>query len=92
MLFTGVTKRGRLSWLTNNALVCERGVGGGGGYGVSANEYGCSHGAQVNFGDLTPYLAYGCLLCRSAATLIQIFGSYKNTENVFDHGTFLKGL
>jgi hypothetical protein len=24
----------------------------------SANEYSCAHGAQINFGDLTPYLAY----------------------------------
>ncbi len=23
--------------------------------GVSANEYSCTHGAQINFGDLTPY-------------------------------------
>ncbi len=29
--------------------------------GVSANEYNCAHsqGAQINFGDLTPYLTYG---------------------------------
>jgi hypothetical protein len=25
---------------------------------VSANKYICSHGAQINFGDLTPYLTY----------------------------------
>jgi hypothetical protein len=25
---------------------------------VSANEYSCAHGAQINFGDLTPYLTY----------------------------------
>jgi hypothetical protein len=31
-----------------------RGQGGGGGCVVSANEYGCAHGAQINFGDLTP--------------------------------------
>jgi hypothetical protein len=32
--------------------------GGGGGCGVSlsANEYSCAHGAQINFGNLTPYL------------------------------------
>jgi hypothetical protein len=28
------------------------------GGGVSANEYSCTHGAQINFGDLTPYLTY----------------------------------
>jgi hypothetical protein len=27
--------------------------------GLSANEYSCAHGAQVNFGHLTPYLTYG---------------------------------
>jgi hypothetical protein len=26
--------------------------------GVSANENSCTHGAQINFGDLTPYLTY----------------------------------
>ncbi len=26
--------------------------GGGGGCGVSANEYSCANGAQINFGDL----------------------------------------
>jgi len=26
--------------------------------GVSVNEYSCAHGAQINFGDLTPYLTY----------------------------------
>jgi hypothetical protein len=30
----------------------------GGGCGVSANEYSCAHGAQINFVDLTPYLTY----------------------------------
>ncbi len=34
-------------------------VGGGEGSGVSANEYSCTYtGAQINFGDLTPYLSY----------------------------------
>ncbi len=49
----GVTKRCRLSWLTNSSLVYE-------GCGVSANEYSCAHahGAQINFGDLSPYLTY----------------------------------
>jgi hypothetical protein len=35
-----------------------RGDGGGGGCGVLANEHSCAHGAQMNFGDLTPYLTY----------------------------------
>ncbi len=35
--------------------------GGGGGAvgGVSANEYSCAHGAQINVGDLSPYLTDG---------------------------------
>jgi hypothetical protein len=39
----GVTKRCRLSLLTNSALVDESQCGGGGGCGVSANEYSCAH-------------------------------------------------
>jgi hypothetical protein len=31
---------------------------GTGGCLVSANEYSCAHGAQINFGDLTAYLTY----------------------------------
>ncbi len=31
---------------------------GGGGCGVSANEYSCAHGTQIKFGDQTPYLTY----------------------------------
>ncbi len=51
ILQQGVTKRYRLSWLTNSVLVYEpKRVGmGGGGCGVSANEYSCGHGAQINF-------------------------------------------
>jgi hypothetical protein len=32
---------------------------GGGGCGVSVNVCSCAHGAQINFGDLTPYLING---------------------------------
>jgi hypothetical protein len=53
----GVTKS-RLFWQTNSALVYEPKCGGEGGCGVSANEYSFTHGAQINFGDLTPYLTY----------------------------------
>jgi len=51
MYCQGVTKRCRLSWLTNTALVYEP-------YGALANEYSCAHGANINYGDLTPFLTY----------------------------------
>ncbi len=55
----GVTKRCRLSWLTNSALVYEPKCGGEGGGGFCAGSHArCAHGAQINFGDLTPYLTY----------------------------------
>ncbi len=42
--YHGVTRRCRLSWLTNSALVYESKCGGREGVcGVSANEYSCSH-------------------------------------------------
>ena len=34
--------------------------------GLSANEYSCAHGVQINFGGLTPYLAYDWNWCRKA--------------------------
>ncbi len=42
--------------LNNKSLVQTLGCcgGEGGDSGVSANLYGCAHGAQINFGDLTP--------------------------------------
>ncbi len=53
----GVTKRRRLFWLTNSALVNEPkcgGMGVVGGSQFSANDYSCIHGAQINYVDLTP--------------------------------------
>jgi hypothetical protein len=41
---------------------CRGMGGGGGGCGVSANEYSCAHEAQINFGDLIPYTTYGSRL------------------------------
>jgi hypothetical protein len=55
----GATKICRLSWLTNSALVYEPNCGKRGrGYGVSANEYSCTNGAKIKFGDLTTHLIY----------------------------------
>ncbi len=50
----GVTKRCRLSWLTNGALVYEPKCGACGVSAIRPNT-----GAQINVGDLTPYLNYG---------------------------------
>ncbi len=51
-----VTKRCRLSWLTNSVLVYEPKCGGRGAVRGSQPSV---IGAQINFGDLTPYLTYG---------------------------------
>ncbi len=53
----GVTKRCRLSWLTNSALVYEPNCGGG-FRGLSQRVQLYTHGAQIYFVDLTPYLPY----------------------------------
>jgi hypothetical protein len=54
----GVTNR-CLTWLTNSAFEYEPKKEGWGVAGFSAIEYSCAHGAQINNGDLTPYLTYG---------------------------------
>ena len=53
----GVTKRCRLSWVSYMSPTA--GGPGGGVCGVSAKDYKCANRAQLNFGDLTPYLTYG---------------------------------
>jgi hypothetical protein len=53
--------------LTNSALVFEPKCGGV--CGVSASEYSCTHGAQRNFGDLTPYLTYVSSHAKESLTL-----------------------
>jgi hypothetical protein len=46
----GVTRRCRLAWLTNSALVSEPKCGGKvGSCGVSASKCSCAHRAQINF-------------------------------------------
>jgi|688.fasta_scaffold589479_2 hypothetical protein len=52
----GVTKKCRLSWLTNSALVCEPKCRGRGGLRQLMNT--AVHMEQTNFGDITPYLTY----------------------------------
>ncbi len=53
----GVTKRCRLSCLTNSALIYEPEWGGGRLRGLRKWVQPCT-GAQINFGDLTPYLTF----------------------------------
>ncbi len=73
----GVTNSCHLSLLTNSALLyesrCERMGWGGGGCGVSSNEYSCAaitwHGAKINFGDLPPYLTYAISLSTFLASV-----------------------
>jgi hypothetical protein len=85
--YAGVTKRCRLiSWLTNSTLVFEpkcRGMGGGRGCGFSANEYSCAHGAQINFGFLTPYIIYGF-----TAAVIQVWDIISAHERIYKAGPF----
>jgi hypothetical protein len=50
-----------------------RGEGGG----VSANEYSCAHGAQINFGDLTSYLTYAVLPLKASRAMAIEFRSLK---------------
>jgi hypothetical protein len=51
----GLHKRCRLSLLTNSAPVYKPKCGGRGGGVAGSQPYA---GAQINFGDLTPYLTY----------------------------------
>ncbi len=66
---TGFTKRCRLSLLTNSALVYEsKGkVRVAGSQPISTAVHITWHGAQINFGDLPPYLTYAlrqsCFFC-----------------------------
>jgi hypothetical protein len=61
-LVQGVTKRCRLSWLTNSAPAYTSPNAGGwrvaGSQPMSKAVRIMWHGAQINFGDLTPYLTY----------------------------------
>ncbi len=54
----GFTKRCRLSWLTNSALVYEPKSGGEGELRGLSQWVQLYTGAQINFRDQTPYLTY----------------------------------
>ncbi len=77
----GVKKRCRLSLLTNSALVYESKCGGGGGCGVSANEYSCAHGAQINFGDIPPYLTFAGKVLQNESKNISVFSVFYRYSN-----------
>jgi hypothetical protein len=70
-------------------------AGGGGSCGVSANEYSCTHGTQINFGDLTPYLTMSVRFNSTFAKrdkkqaltdLLGISTNWFKTSNVFQNG------
>jgi len=73
----GVTKRCRLSWLTNSALVYEPKCGGGGELRGLSQLVQLYTGAQINFGDLTLYLTYG----------YPSVTSWKNTNSMYRYNT-----
>jgi hypothetical protein len=57
------------------------------GCGISANEYSCEHGAQINFGDPTPYLTcdlqYYCRRLFYRMFLGVVHRTSKNNLHVF---------
>ncbi len=72
----GVTKRCRLSWLTNSALVYEPKCGGSEGELRGLSRWVQLYtGAQINFGDLTPYLTYGSVHGSSCKGLPKVLSS-----------------
>ncbi len=92
----GATKRCRLSLLTNSTLVLRvqmRGRGGvAGSQPMSTAVHITGHGAQINFGDLPPYLTYArtCSeeICHAGALLFGFGGELPvpGLDPVFLHG------
>ncbi len=67
----GVTKGCCLSWLNNSTLLYEPKCGGGCELrGLTANEYSCAHGAQINLGFnlciMGSYVQRGIAECNSS--------------------------
>jgi hypothetical protein len=70
-------------------------AGGWGVAGVSANEYSCAHGAQINFGDLTPYLTYDCTFlsaCLEQEKKALLFNQRESDSGHIRPGKVKKGL
>ncbi len=70
-----------LGWPIAPSYMSQNAGGGGRGLlrcGVSANEYSCAHGAQINFGDLTSYLTYV-----QKPMLALFFGSHETSQIIW---------
>ncbi len=63
-----VTKRCRLSWLTNSSLAYEPKCGGGGRVAGAQPLSTAVHKTGINFGDLTQCLTYGFDICTGKQT------------------------
>jgi hypothetical protein len=74
--------------MTNSALEYEpKCWGRGGGCGVLVNEYSCARGAQINFGDLTPYLTSSLNQQCIAGAGLPIHGErFRGTQKEDDRG------
>ncbi len=87
----GVTKRCRLSLLTNSALVYESQCGGwegvAGSQPMSTAVHITWHGAQINFGDLSPYLTYDSMWA-DVGTLANLVGGDWTLKAEFGKLTF----
>ncbi len=57
-------------------------AGGGESCRVSANEYSCAHGAQINFGDLTPHLTDVSLKFKRRKSSIDVVLLHVKRENL----------
>ncbi len=55
-------------------------AGGGEGWGPSANEYSCAHGAQINFGDLSPYVVTHTVYLTADSKITRAFSRKKKAS------------
>jgi hypothetical protein len=69
VLFAGGHKDMSSDPVTNSTLVSKPNAGGGVAGSQPMSTYSGPHGAQINIGDLTPYLTYACLVLLSRQTV-----------------------
>ncbi len=69
-----------LGWPIAPSCMSPNAGRGGGGCGVSANEYSCAHGEQINFEDLTPYLTYNCMKVCNRRNKVEVH-TFKLTDD-----------